>query len=301
MKTGSYRKVFGPFPNGRSLKEALRIVRKIFPYRDNCRLVDLNKTLRPCFNRQIGLCPGVCTGEISSKEYLKIIRRIELFFDGKMNSLTKNLEKEMKSAAKKMEFENAAKIRGTLFALKHIRDVTLIGDDIKSFGGSDSSNSSSLISKKFRIEAYDIAHIGGQSAVGVMVVVNDSEIQRSEGRRFKIRGKNNQKGNDDIANLQEILERRFNHPEWAFPDLIVIDGGETHRLAGEKVVKNLKHSIPVVSVVKDEKHQPKDLLGDSVFVEKYRYQILLANNEAHRAAIGFHKTRRNKDFGTLMR
>jgi len=301
----SYRKVFGPFPNGRLLKEALRIIRKIFPFRDHCRPFDSSKfattilndsknTLRPCFNRQIGLCPGVCTGEINSKEYLKIIRRIEMFFDGRMDSLVKGLEKEMKTAAKNLDFEKATKIRDTLFALKHIRDVTLIGDDIKNFDTNPAS-------EKIRIEAYDIAHIGGQSAVGVMVVVENSEIQRNDGRRFKIRGKNNQKGNDDIANLKEVLERRFNHPEWSFSNMIVIDGGETHRAIAEKFIKNsVFSSITVVSVVKDERHKPRDIFGNGALIEKYRSQILLANNEAHRAAMSYHKTRRNKDFGTLM-
>jgi len=107
----SILKTFGPFTNGSQLKEAIKIVRKIFPFRDKC-LPYLPRTgsgntetarggrdeVRVgCFNRQIGLCPGVCTGEISKKDYGKIVRNIILFFEGKKKVLLKNLEKQMKT------------------------------------------------------------------------------------------------------------------------------------------------------------------------------------------------------------
>jgi excinuclease ABC subunit C len=73
MRTGKqatddseYKYVFGPFPQGSNLNEALKLIRRIFPFRDTCE----PNSGKPCFNRQIGLCPGVCTGEISQKEYL---------------------------------------------------------------------------------------------------------------------------------------------------------------------------------------------------------------------------------------
>ena len=60
---------FGPFPHGAELKEALKIIRKIFPYRDDkCKLIG-----KPCFNAQLGLCPGPCAGWILKKDYRKII------------------------------------------------------------------------------------------------------------------------------------------------------------------------------------------------------------------------------------
>src|SRR3989344_5544176 len=53
---------FGPYPNGSAIKEGLKIIRKIFPYRDKCN-PSKGSPWKPCFNRQIGLCPGVCSGE----------------------------------------------------------------------------------------------------------------------------------------------------------------------------------------------------------------------------------------------
>ena len=82
LRTTNYQlqTIFGPFPHGAQLKDALKIIRKIFPYRDaKC---DLNQG-KPCFNRQIGLCAGVCSGEISKSDYAGIIDNLKLFFASK--------------------------------------------------------------------------------------------------------------------------------------------------------------------------------------------------------------------------
>jgi excinuclease ABC subunit C len=75
---------------------------------------------------------------------------------------------------------------------------------------------------------------------------------------------------------------------------VVIDGGLAHKQVAEKVLVSLGLLIPCVSVVKDERHKPKDILGDKVHVDYHKKDILLVNNEAHRFAIGYHKTLRNK-------
>src|SRR3989338_8425164 len=100
---------YGPFPHSGELKEGLKIIRKIFPYRDEkCKITP---KLKPCFNAQIGLCPGPCAGWISKADYRKQIRNITLFFEGKKITLIKTLEKEMKSLAKKQKFEEAEKVK----------------------------------------------------------------------------------------------------------------------------------------------------------------------------------------------
>lgn len=54
--------------------------------------------------------------------------------------------------------------------------------------------------------------------------------------------------------------------------------------------------IPVVSVVKDERHKPKAILGEKDLSNKYKEEILIANSESHRFAINFHIQKRNKKF-----
>jgi excinuclease ABC subunit C len=268
---------FGPFPNGGQLKEAMKIIRKMFPYRDKCE----PNSGKPCFNRQIGLCPGVCTGEINQEDYAKQIENIVLFFEGNKKKLIKSLEGQMKAFANSREYEKANKIKKTIFTLNHIQDVSLIKDEV-SKGTFDSG---------FRIESYDIAHMSGQNVVGVMTVVEDGEVKKSDYRKFKIQSG----GNNDTGALSEVLTRRLGHIEWTLPSLIVVDGGLAQKRVMERILKQNKMQIPVVSVVKDERHKPKQILGDKKWL-KYEREILLSNAEAHRFAINFHKKLRGKIF-----
>ncbi|KND48329.1 MAG: excinuclease ABC subunit C [Parcubacteria bacterium C7867-003] len=268
---------FGPFPNGTQLKEALKIVRKMFPFRDKCE----PQSGKPCFNRQIGLCPGVCSGEISKEGYAEQIENIKLFFEGNKKQLLKNLEKQMKGFAKEKKFEEANITKRTLFTLNHIQDVSLIKED-KLLADDSGAN--------FRIESYDIAHMSGQNVVGVMTVVEDGEIKKGDYRKFKIK---DDPGVNDTKALGEVLARRLGHIEWRFPDLIVVDGGVAQKNIIQKILKQNNVDIPVVSVVKDERHRPKEILGDKKWL-KFEREILLSNAEAHRYGIAFHKQLRGK-------
>jgi excinuclease ABC subunit C len=304
---------FGPFPQGGQLKEALKIVRKMFPYRDDKCVpcteqlarksakvgplqavpsrsdLGVQRGCKPCFNRQIGLCPGVCTGEISQEEYTERIRNIILFFEGNKKRLIRNLEKEMKAHAKKREFEKAAGVKKTLFTLTHIQDVSLIKEEYHA-----------PTVDTFRIESYDIAHLSGTDVVGVMTVVEDGEVKLSDYRKFKIRGdlplregSAGHAGVNDTKALAEVLTRRLAHIEWRMPDLIVVDGGTAQKRAIEKVLRENLSRIPVVSVVKDEHHRPREILGDKKWLVHER-EIILSNSEAHRFAIGYHKKLRDR-------
>ena len=273
---------YGPFPHGNELREALKIIRKLFPYRDKCALGQNN----PCFNAQIGLCPGVCTGRISKIEYRKIIKHLILFFDGKKRTLVSTLKHDMKKLAKEHKFEDAEKVKRQIFALKHIQDIALIKKDLITYNQRQTT---------FRIEAYDVAHISGTNVVSVMTVVEDGELAKSQYRKFKICADNlpaSRHGNDDTGNLKETLTRRFAHPEWRFPNLIVVDGGRGQINAAKEVLKYIGLDISVVSVVKDERHKAREIIGD----QKHSREVLLANSEAHRFAIGYHRKLRGKEF-----
>lgn len=274
----AYIHIFGPFINGGLLKDAMRIVRKIFPFRDRCTPVRAGEGGKPCFNRQIGLCPGVCSGEISEKEYKAHIRNLSLFLSGRKKNLVRTLRREMKRYGSTLEFEKAERIKKTLFSLDHIQDVALIKNarEMASGGPSDI----------FRIESFDVAHISGTAVVGVMTVLENGELKKSDYRKFKIKSTRG----DDIRSLKEIITRRLRHPEWPTPRLIVVDGGIAQRNMAIKTLSELNMHIPVVSVVKDERHKPKDILGDEHIVQERKREILLINSEAHRFAIAYHRS-----------
>ncbi len=291
-KDSNIKKSFGPFPQGGSLQEAIKIVRRIFPFRDKCtpcaqskgspwiiQGLPLDKTrCKPCFNRQLGLCPGVCSGEMSKEEYARTIRHICELFGGNFKGLKRQLVREMKAAAAKEDFEEAATLRRQIATLEHIRDISLIkGERVSSGGG-------------VRIEAFDVAHTGGTETVAVMTVVNSGEVVKNAYRKFKIRSATN----DDIAALKEALVRRLNHDEWPLPRAFVVDGGKGQVRAAERVLKEKGIGIPVVGVVKNEYHKPERLLGNKHIIEAYERDMLLANGEAHRFAVQWHRTRRRK-------
>ncbi|MCX6735467.1 MAG: GIY-YIG nuclease family protein [Candidatus Parcubacteria bacterium] len=277
LEPEKYAYFFGPFIHGGQLKEAMKIVRKIFSFRDTC----TPNSGKPCFNAQIGLCPGVCSGAVSKKEYAKNIKNIALFFQGKKKSLIGKLEREMKTFAVKEEFEKANEVKKTIFALSHIQDVSLL------------KRNNHLTVKppsEIRIECYDVAHISGAFMVGVMTVVENGEPKKSEYRKFKIKGE----GVNDTKNLGEMLSRRLEHSEWPFPKMIIVDGGLAQKNVADRLLEKYGYTIPVLGVVKDEHHRPRNIIGDQKLARLHEKEILLGNSEAHRFAIAYHKKLRGK-------
>ncbi len=269
---------FGPYPQGSLLRDALKIIRKIFPFRDEKAKLKHQES----FYKSLGLSPDTESPN-AKKEYQRTIRNLVLFFEGKKGQLINTLEKEMNEFSLAQDFENAKKTRDTLYALTHIQDISLIKNEIN-FDNTDKVG--------FKIESYDIAHMSGQDTVGVMTVVINGEIEKGQYKKFKI----SIDANDDTAGIKEILNRRLKHNEWRFPDLIVIDGGLGQINSAKEVLNNLNINIPIVSVVKNDAHKPSYFLGDEEMAKKYTKDILLANSESHRFAIAYHKKLRTKRF-----
>lgn len=279
--SGEIRYHFGPFTSGTLFKEALKIVRKLFKFYDTPMPIGKERSKmargKIDFNKQIGIYPL----EQNKAEYAKTIRYITLFFQGKKKQVIIELEKEMMKLAKLMRFEEADLLKRKIFALQHIQDVALIKDDSRQYRDD----------KTTRIEAYDVAHLGGEDMVGVMTVVEGGEAKQYEYRKFKIQTLT---GSNDTAALKEMLTRRLAHPEWAFPQIIAVDGSTAQKNAAEHVLRKHNMLIPVVAVVKDEHHRPIRLIAAKKLLETYQNDILLANAESHRFALQYHQKKRNK-------
>ncbi len=267
--------VFGPFPSYTQLRAGLRIIRHIFPFYDTKNpigTVGKQQSARIEFNRQIGHYPR----EISRSVYRRSIAHVALFLSGNTSAVRKVITKEMMSAARQQHFEEALELKRQLFSLSHIQDVSLLVRDENEAGSS------------VRIEAYDTAHLSGTNAIGVMVVLDGGIFDKKSYRTFRIRGS----GNDDIASLREILSRRLEHSEWSLPRVFVVDGGATHKKTAEKVLLDAGISIPVLAVVKDQRHRPREVIG----VRKNsisEVDAVRANSEAHRFAIARHRSARS--------
>ncbi|MDO4303421.1 MAG: excinuclease ABC subunit UvrC [Bacillota bacterium] len=170
------------------------------------------------------------------------------------------------------------------------------------------------LSEVNRMEAFDISNISGFANVGSMVVYEKGKPKRSDYRKFKIKTVS---GPDDYACMKEVLTRRFVHGMEErkellekdfendlgsfskFPDLLLMDGGKGQVNVTLKVLEELKLSIPVCGMVKDDNHNTRGLYYNNEEIEIDRGSegfklITRIQDEAHRFAIEYHRSLRSK-------
>ena len=110
---------FGPYPSATSLRETLRLIRRLFPIR-TCPDTKFTHRLRPCVNYEMGRCAAPCCGKIEPIQYQEMVHQIRMFLEGKNKDLVERLRKRMKEESEKLHFEMAAKIRDQI---EHIEKV----------------------------------------------------------------------------------------------------------------------------------------------------------------------------------
>ena len=101
---------FGPYPSATSLRETLKLIRRLFPIR-TCLDTKFTHRLRPCINYEMGRCTGPCCGKIEPAQYRELVHQVRMFLEGKNEALLKTLKKEMEEASERLAFETAAKVR----------------------------------------------------------------------------------------------------------------------------------------------------------------------------------------------
>lgn len=283
-----YKAVFGPYTSPRSLRAALDLVRKAFPWS-----VCEPGQKRACFYHHLKLCPGVCVGAISRREYAKIIRDLIKFFEGKKDDLLRQYKREMKTAAKEKRYEDAAELRNRIFFLEHIQDVAVLKREDEHV---DRIREGEAPVNVFgRIEGYDISNISGTSSVASMVVFEEGAPAKQEYRKFRIR---TVAGSNDVASMRETLARRFRNA-WRKPDLILIDGGWPQVNAAMQVVRHFGLGIPVVGLAKGPERDKDELICEQTnmeicrICERHKDLLVAVRDEAHRFAIAYHRNVRS--------
>lgn len=299
----------GPFVDGTVLKQTLKILRKVFPYR-SC------KTLpkRPCLWYHLNRCPAPCLLKTKLAEQLPNARikmknecqrnaeNLTKILQGKKLQVLKNLKKEMKKSSALQSFEKAAKIRDQIIALEKILAHGKVFEPEKpkeKDWNSIQKNLQKILKIKrriSRIEAYDISNIQGEMATGSMVVFTNGKPEKIQYRKFKIKlsGKPN-----DVAMIKEILARRLKHLEWSFPSLILIDGGRVQLNAALQCLKWKFKQFKVIALAKKRNElyiegQEKPILLKNLPREIFNL-ILQLRDEAHRFAISYHRKLRKID------
>jgi len=277
---------YGPFTSAKTLRLALKIIRKIFPY---CAAPPSSasgglRRAKPCLYYHLKLCPGPCAGAISSVDYRRIIKDLKLFLSGKRVALIKELKREIKQFSKLQQYEQAARARDSLQALQHIRDVNLAFENDDYFHDTDHGSAT-------RVECYDVSEISGRFAVGVMVVGlvsgNRLTLQPAEYRTFNIKSV---AGIDDVAMIRETVMRRLGHREWQLPELIIIDGGKGQYGAVLPLIKSWP--IKLIACAKGPTRKKTDLYFEEAALGEWVGKLPVVTQfcgkliaEAHRFSI----------------
>ena len=110
---------FGPFSSAWAVKQTLRTVNQVFPLR-HCRKPMNRKYPRPCLWHHLGKCLAPCTGEVSQRDYLVVVKEVIRFLEGKQDSVLRNLEKRMRRASESLVYEAAAKLRDQIAAIREV-------------------------------------------------------------------------------------------------------------------------------------------------------------------------------------
>ena len=290
----------GPFYGKSAVEKAVRSLRRIFPY--YVKPYTGHKTL----DTDLGLTPGIEVGRSTPKDYKRNLRKLIRYLEGGREKLIKELEKTMHDEASKGNYELAAEARDQLFGLKELKKKIVFSD--KEFLDISSDQALKQLQEMLglaepprRIEGYDISHQSGENTVGSMVVFINGASARSEYRKFKIRTSTN----DDLKSMKEVLTRRLKHKEWDYPDLIILDGGETQVNAILPIVE--PYNIPVIGRDKSGDHTrnagvklviPGDAglsfreLPSGSHVARLIARI---DEEAHRFAITYHSLLKRKN------
>ena len=289
-KVADGARYLGPYTNAKLLKQALKIIRKSFPYR-SCKKLPK----KACIYYRLGLSPAPCIGKISKGEYAKTIEDICLILEGKTEDLIKRLSKGMVLKSKEHKFEEAAKLRDQINALGAISQSKV------SFSRQDQMQDLKGLLKldklPKRIEAFDISDIFGKEACGSMVSFYRGLPDKNQYRRFRIK---TVKAIDDYDMLREVIQRRYfrlleeNLP---LPDLVLIDGGRSHLLTADKEIKKLGIRLPLVSIAKDEENIYTPARANAIKLNQDTPALNLirrVRDEAHRFALYYHRILRRK-------
>ena len=110
---------FGPFPSATSLRETLKLIRRIFPIR-TCLDTKFSSRLRPCINYEMSRCLGPCCGKVDPAQYQEMVHQVRMFLEGKNRALIERLKEKMEEESEILHFETAAKIRDQI---EHIERV----------------------------------------------------------------------------------------------------------------------------------------------------------------------------------
>lgn len=217
---------FGPYLSTTSVRTALKLLRRVFPYATRRSVGQKRASL----HYHIGLDPGLEEGKTTLTEYRANLRQLMRVIQGKRHDVERELTQEMNDFAKRSQFEDAARLRNQLFALQRLNQQVVFSDKefqdlAKDHALAELTELLTLPEAPRRIEGYDISHMSGRDVVASMVVFTNGVSNKGEYRKFKTK----KDQNNDFDNMRETITRRMSEKNlklWGKPNLVLIDGGK---------------------------------------------------------------------------
>ncbi len=303
-------KLYGPFTSARTLRQAMRVLQRLFKFRTCALDIDAEdprwRWFRPCLLHSINQCTAPCNLRVSKEDYRKQIRALRMVMEGKKERLLAEMTRDMQAASVAMQFERAARLRDDVEALKNLGLRGDVDKDpqpqvfpIDPKRGLKGLRQVLGLEKTPRtIEGVDIAHLGGEDTVASLVQFVDGLPFKPGYRHYKIR---TVEGVDDFASIREIISRRFRPragEETLFPDILLIDGGKGQLNAAREALDLLGVEPPcLLSLAKREeeiylpgKADPLRLSRNAAALRLLQY----VRDEAHRFAQHYHHLLRRK-------
>lgn len=121
---------FGPFSSARSVKDTLRVLQRLFPFR-TCNKAITGTRRRPCLEYHLGHCLAPCTGAVSKEEYDQVIKEVVLFLEGKRDKVIRELKARMNQASVSTNYEKAAALRDQIQAMEEVIEGEKIAATIR--------------------------------------------------------------------------------------------------------------------------------------------------------------------------
>lgn len=317
IETTYRRAYFGPFQSGRAVRTLVRELRRIIPY-----CTQKQRDGKPCFYTHLGLCnpcPSLISVQPPSGERDRLVslyrRNIRLLVDilsGKSRQLLHQFQDEMKELSAQERFEEAGVKKRTIDRLqilleKHYDPSFYVQEEslLEHMYGTETKGLEDHLRPYYqdiaelrRIECVDISNTGGTYATGSLVVLSGGKPTPADYRRFRIRTTD---GPNDFTMIAEVVRRRLRHPEWPFPDLLVIDGGKGQVAAAAAELALAGSTIPLIGLAKrfEEIIIPRVNKFITVRLPLSDHGLHLlqrVRDESHRFALTYHRKLRKKAF-----
>lgn len=297
---------FGPFPSSPIVRTAKDFVEKRYGIRECEAICPGEEDHKHCLADVIRTCSAPCLKKISAEEYRERFEEACRFLKGERPGVFEELKEKMRDAVANEKFERAAEFRDLIAALKEmtkshfVRKSPHMKEEDAKKGIRELAEAIGLDKVPRIIECVDISNLFGTHNVASLVVARDGLPDGRYYRHFKIKSF---EGADDPRAMAEVVRRRYG-PESSLlktsprADLYICDGGITQLRAARAVFKELGiDDIPTVGLAKRQEEIVLDDGRDSILLPRDSealFVITRLRDEAHRFAITFHRSLREK-------